>query len=228
MERTDDRALRRNLACVRERIARARAEAGRVDPSCEIRLVAITKSVSPAIALALAEAGQADLGENRADELERKAAFFARHGATDSVRWHYVGHLQRNKARRVARIAATIHSVDSLVLVETLARIAGEEDARPGIYVQVHLSGEATKHGFAKNEVAGAVERVAGLGELPLLGLMTMAPLLRDPAASRVAAQAAFATFQRLAELARSLPAADFAGGAPQLSMGMSADFLEA
>ena len=142
VERTHE-ALRRNLAGVRERIARARADAGRADPTCPIRLVAITKSVSPAIALALAEAGQADLGENRADELERKAAFFARHGATDSVRWHFVGHLQRNKARRVARIAATIHSVDSLVLVETLARIAGEEDARPGIYVQVHLSGEA-------------------------------------------------------------------------------------
>jgi len=212
--------LEKNRTRVLERIRAAARAAGR-DPS-EILLVAVTKEVSTERAAELFELGCEDLGENRADELGRKHDAFLAQGRI--ARWHFVGHLQRNKARRVLRMAAAIHSVDSLELWRTLTRLAKEEGRSPGIYVQVKLSDEATKHGLSPEEVPAFVEE-ARHGPLPLLGLMTMAPLLDDPMG---ALRAARGVFERCSALARTLPTAAFADGRVRLSMGMSQDLEEA
>jgi len=118
---------------VLERIARAARAAGR-DPS-EVELVAVTKAVDLPLARALFDLGCTDLGENRADELVAKEA--ALRAERREPRWHFVGHLQRNKARKVLRLAHAIHSVDSLELLETLQRLSVEEGRTPGIFLQV-------------------------------------------------------------------------------------------
>jgi len=205
---------------VLERIATAARAAGR-DPS-EVQLVAVTKAVSADTAAELHELGCSDLGENRASALEEKHAAFLKSGRI--ARWHYVGHLQRNKARRVLRIAHVIHSVDSLALWETLARQAEAERRFPGLYLQVKLADEADKSGLAPGELSALIER-ARSGPLPLLGLMVMAPLSDDPLAAQRQAREVFEHANRLA---RTLPTAAFASGRVRLSMGMSADFEEA
>lgn len=210
--------LAANRRAVRARVAAACRAAGR--PAESVRVVAVTKSVSPAVAAALARLGEGELGENRADELERKARHLASLGL--APRWHFLGHLQRNKARRVVRLADELHSVDSLRLIELLRRLGAEEGRLPGLWLEVALTGEEAKTGFAPAELAPAVEAAAGL---PLRGLMTMAELRPDDARRRARARE---VFERLAELARGLPAEAFAGGRPQLSMGMSGDFEEA
>jgi len=214
-------ALAQNRAQVLDRVAKACRAAGR-DPR-EVRLVAVTKSAGPELAAELFALGSIDLGENRVDELERKATWFRGRGL--SARWHFVGHLQRNKARRVLRLAHEIHAVDSRALLETLLRQAREEDARPGIYLQVKLAPEESKGGLAPDEVAELVRLARDARTLPLLGLMTIAPLLAEEGEARRAARA---TFEALAELARSLPTDAFAGGYPRLSMGMTGDLEEA
>jgi pyridoxal phosphate enzyme (YggS family) len=216
--------LRASLERVRDRIARACRAAGR-DPS-DVQLVAVTKGAGAELAAALAELGQLDLGENRAGELEAKASALSARGL--AVRWHFLGHLQRNKARRVVARAAAVHSLDSVRLLRALERLA-EEGSRPlDVYLEVKLVEVEERSGFAPAEVPAAVELAASLPHLRLAGLMTMAPL--DPRArpGDVASQAlARATFASLRELAGRLPRGAFAGGAPRLSMGMSSD-LEA
>ncbi len=214
--------LEKNRDAVLERLAGACAAAGR-SPG-EVRLVAVTKTVRPETALALAETGQLDLGENRLPSFEEKVKAFRAAGV--EARWHFIGHLQRNKARRVAKLAHEIHAVDSPALLETLARVSDEEGVRPGLYLQVKLAAEESKHGLAKEEVPGVVQRARELGGPPLLGLMTMAPLIEASEDAR--REAARAVFRELRLLADSLPAEAFEGGRPLLSMGMSGDLEEA
>jgi len=209
-----------NRSDVLDRIARSARAAGR-DPS-GVRLVGVTKEVAPPWAAELFRLGTADLGENRADGLEEKRRWLDEHGL--APRWHFIGHLQRNKARRVLELADEIHSVDSVRLWEALARLAGEVGRFPGIYLQVKLHDEPSKGGLAPAELGPLVERARG-GPLPLLGLMTMAPLLEEGERARAEARRVFA---ELAALARTLPGAAFADGRPRLSMGMSGDFEDA
>lgn len=222
--RTD---LETRLDALRARIAGACRRAGREPDAVE--LVAITKGVAPERALGLVRLGQRDLGENRVDELERKAA--AARVAGLEVRWHLVGHLQRNKARRAVRVAEVLHSVDTIALIETLERLADEEGRRPDVLLEVHLSGEPEKSGF---EAGGVREALLAAGRCPhlrVLGLMTLAPR-PDPRASDPHAGAA-RVFAELARLARALEAdpttrAVLADGRCRLSMGMSGDFERA
>ena len=214
--------LRQNRDAVLVRLADAAARAGRRPE--DVRLIAVTKTVPPEVALALFELGQADLAENRLAGLEEKAAFCAARGV--APRWHFVGHLQRNKARRVARLAHAIHAVDSQALLDTLLALAAEEGATPGLYLQVKLARDENKHGLAPSEVPALVE-AAGAAGARLLGLMTMAPLVEgaeDPTVHTEAQR----VFLELAALARTLPGAAFQGGRPRLSMGMSGDLEEA
>jgi len=187
-------------------------------PPDAVRLVAVTKSVEPPVAATLARTGQLDLGESRVHELERKHTALTAAGL--EVRWHFLGHLQRNKARRVVALAHAIHSVDSVRLIDTVARLADELHRRPRLFLEVHLSHEPEKEGFAPDEVCAAVERAAASG-LPLAGLMTMAPPV-EPGSSDEPARR---VFRELAALARTLPADAFEDGQPRLSMGMSEDF---
>lgn len=218
--------LQTNLLRVRAAIAAAARRAGR-DPS-EVSLVAVTKTVPAAVAAELVRLGQRDLGENRADVLEEKAAWFDSRGfgAPDAggPRWHFVGHLQRNKARRVVERAHVVHSVDSLQLLETLDRIAVDVGRSLDVYLQVKLHPEPTKSGFALADVPEALTAARAARRLRLVGLMAMAPLVEDDEVRRVAA--ARETFTRLAAAARELSRTEPAGS-PALgtSMGMSEDF---
>ena len=212
--------LAQRRARVLERIADAARLAGRAPG--EVELLAVTKSVSAERAAELFELGTQDLGENRLQDLEAKRLAFLAAGRI--ARWHFVGHLQRNKARRVVRVAHAIHSMDSLELYETLVRVATEEQRFPGIFLQVKLADEETKGGLAPADVPALVER-ARSGPLPLLGLMTMAPLVAE---TQAAVRGARQVFERAGALARTLAASAFVGGRVRLSMGMSQDFEEA
>ena len=128
--------LESNHEAVRARVAAACAAGGRA--ASAVRLLAVTKTVEPEQALALAELGCLDLGENRVPELERKVAWFGTR--LPRVRWHFIGHLQRNKARRVVQLADEIHAVDSARLLATLVRVAEDLGRRPGLYLQVKLT----------------------------------------------------------------------------------------
>jgi pyridoxal phosphate enzyme (YggS family) len=191
-----------------------------------VALVAVTKTVDAETAAELVRLGQRDLGESRADVLVEKAERL-RELALEP-RWHFVGHLQRNKVRRVAAIASAIHSVDSLRLLEAIDAAAQEHARQPEVFVQVKLSTEATKTGAEPGEAIALLERAAELPHVRLAGLMTIAPLAPEPergAASRAA-------FRALADLARRARMRDALGSAAlrtpmglRMSMGMSDDF---
>ncbi len=208
--------LAANARAVLDRIAAAARRAGR-DPAA-VRLVAVTKSVPSSVAADLVRLGLADLGENRADLLEAKVADLA--GLGLEPRWHFVGHLQRNKARAVARHAALVHSVDSERLLDTLDRLAGEFGRELEVLAQVKLTDEAAKSGLDPRELAAFLARAGAAKNVRVVGLMAMGPLAEDSAAQRERARM---VFRRAAELARE-HAADFAR-APELSIGMSDDF---
>ena len=208
-----------------QRLERAARAAGR-DPAA-IRVVAVTKAVGADVARELFDLGMDDLGESRADELERKAVHFeANPSPRGRPRWHFVGHLQQNKARRVVRRADWIHSVDSLKLLETLARLSREEGRATRVFLQVKLSNEPQKSGLAPEDLRGALSRARELG-LAVEGLMTLAPLEAGPALG-AQREGARAVFEGLSRLAQGLPRDAFRSGRPLLSMGMSDDFEEA
>ena len=221
--------LQRNLERVRGAIAAAARSVGR-DPA-DVQLVAVTKTVPPAVAAELVRAGQRDLGENRADVLESKVRWFADRGLATpdrGPRWHFVGHIQRNKARSVVEHADVIHSVDSLRLLETLDRIAEDVGRSLDVYLQVKLYPEDTKSGLDPGELDAALATVRRSRRLTHVGWMTMAPLIEDDEPRRRAA--AQDVFTRLAGIARehALPTSASPGpGArgDRTSMGMSDDF---
>jgi pyridoxal phosphate enzyme (YggS family) len=207
----DTGELAGRVARVRERIERARARAGRVG---EVTLVAVTKThPADAVRAALA-AGVADAGENRVQELEEKVAEVGR----AAIRWHLIGHLQRNKAAKAVALFDLIHSLDSFRLAEALSAAAVKSGGEVGALVQVNASGEASKGGFEPAELVDAVGRIAELPGMRVRGLMSMAAFTDDEAAVR----RSFATTRGLLdEVARQVPA--LAGR--ELSMGMSNDF---
>lgn len=211
-------SLESNLKSVRGAIGAAAVRSGR--DAAAVRLLAVTKSVDPAAAADLCALGQTDLGENRADELERKSRFLAEHGARP--RWHFIGHLQRNKARRVVERAGVIHSVDSLALLIAIDRLAAELDKEVALFLQVKLYPELEKTGLDPNEVAGVVDRARALEHVRLWGLMTMAPLI-EAGSERI--RAARGVFEGLRDLSRKLDRRAFHEERVQLSMGMSDDF---
>ena len=208
--------LSRNLANVRGRIAEACGRVGR-DPA-EVILVVVTKTVSLEIIEALAELQVRDVGENRVQALLERALGLRHLG----LRWHMIGHLQRNKVRKALPLTYLIHSVDSLRLAETVNRVAGEEDGPSEVLLQVNVSGEEKKFGL---EPAGALDLVRRADRLPnlrIIGLMTMAPFVSDPETVRP-------VFVRLRELAEQLRReAPPAVRMRHLSMGMTQDYAQA
>ena len=200
-----------NLADVQRRITAACARAGR-DPA-SVTLVGVTKTVPVPVIRAALEAGLAVLGENRVQEALPKL------DELPGARWHFIGELQRNKARRVAERFELIHSVDSLRLGEALARI-GEELGRPvHALVEVNVGGEATKAGIEPEDLDPLLRGLAGRPGLAIRGLMAVPPPVDDPEDARPC-------FRRLAELARGAAALGLPGvSMDQLSMGMTHDF---
>jgi pyridoxal phosphate enzyme (YggS family) len=203
---------------VRRRIDDAARRAGR-DPR-EITLVAVSKTHPASLVAQAIRAGARDLGENKVQEAEEKIEEI--NDASDQrARWHLIGHLQSNKARRAVKLFDLIHTVDSVALVERLERVCEEEGrAELPVLVQLSLAGEATKAGADANELSLIVERIKRSARVRLAGLMTMPPFAEDGEESRP-------YFRRLRELrdewrARGAFADD---GAGELSMGMSHDY---
>ena len=199
------------VAEVRERIERARQRAGR---SGEVTLVAVTKTHPAEVVRAAIRAGVADVGENRVQELEQKVPEVGR----GAVRWHLIGHLQRNKVAKALPLIDLLHSLDSLRLAQALSDAAVKAGVTVPALVEVNSVGEETKGGIPAAEAVEVVGRMAELPGLELRGMMTMAPFTDDEAVVR----RAFRTTRELCE-ATARQVAGFSGN--ELSMGMSNDF---
>jgi len=179
-----------------------------------VTLVAVTKTHPAEVVRAAIEAGLSDVGENRVQELEGKVAEVGR----QAVRWHLIGHLQRNKVKQALPLFDLIHSLDSLRLAQALSAAAVEAGTRVKALVEVNAAGEASKGGLP---AASALEEVARMAELPgleLLGMMTMAPFTDDQAVIRGA-------FGRTRELWEEVGRTVGGFTARELSMGMSNDY---
>ena len=202
-----------NLAHLRERIAEAAATSGR--PADAITVVAVTKYVAEQEIRALVEAGCTLLGENRPQQLREKA-----HAVKDlPVRWHMIGHLQRNKVRRTLGLVEMVQSADSPRLVTAIDRVAAELSRPMPILLEVNVSGDAAKHGFEPEAIEPYLEDLADCEWVEVRGLMCMAGLEGGPEAAR----GDFARLRQLRErLARNCPKGVSLN---ELSMGMSGDF---
>lgn len=202
-----------NVSRVRDSIARAAQRSGRRPE--DVRLIAVSKYVGLEEAEALLAAGCCDLGESRPQELWRKAELLADH----PVRWHMIGHLQRNKVQRTLPLVALLHSADSLRLLETVDDVSAQADQVTEVLLEVNVSGDAAKHGFGPGAVAEALASAPLWTHLRIRGLMTMAGWGTD-------AEEARRDFVRLRELRdRLLTVAPPGVELDQLSMGMSGDF---
>lgn len=204
-----------NLRRVQERIATAAERAGRL-PSA-VKLVAVTKYVDAEIARQLVAAGCHDLGEARPQELIAKAEALA----GEPVHWHLIGHLQRNKAKKVLPHTSLIHSGDSLRLLEELNALAGEQQRTVDVLLEINVSGDSAKHGFATHEVEPLLPRIATLTHLNVRGLMAMSGLDASPEEARAQFESVRLLRDRLAAVVPPNVQLD------ELSMGMSED-LEA
>ncbi len=210
---TTDRAgwrsevIEQRLAELEARIAAAAHRSGRKRE--DVTLVAVSKTFPIEAIRAAYEAGLRDFGENYVQEFERKRAEL---GVLPGARFHLIGHLQSNKARRAAQLFDSIHTVDSARLARRLDEAAA---VRPGgrlpVMIEVKLSPEESKSGAAPEELDALIEQVRACPHLELTGLMTMPPFFEQAEASRP-------YFRRLRELAHRY-------GLAQLSMGMSHDF---
>jgi pyridoxal phosphate enzyme (YggS family) len=202
-------AIKENVVKVMERIERAARKVGR-DPN-EIKLVAVSKTVEAARVKEAIEAGISILGENYVQEAQKKIEEIGK-----PVSWHFIGHLQSNKAKYAVRLFDMIHSIDSLPLADELNRRAEQADRVIGVMIEVNLSKEATKFGTDEEMVLKLAKRIQNHKHLSLEGLMTMPPYSDSPEMSRP-------YYIALRELKERMKKE----GIPvkELSMGMSNDF---
>jgi pyridoxal phosphate enzyme (YggS family) len=202
-----------NLAAIRQRIAAAAAAAGR--PPADIRLLAVSKTFSAEHVRAAYAAGQRDFGENKVQEALQKLA----DTADLEIRWHLIGHLQSNKAKKAAPAFAAIHSIDSVDLLRRVDAAAAEAGTAPDLYIQVDLAGETTKFGAPEADVPGIARAAMDCRAARLRGLMLLPPWFDDPEQARP-------YFRRLRELRHRLVEEGIDGSKlRELSMGMSHDF---
>lgn len=204
--------LRDNLDRTREAIAAACADAGR--PADSVRLIAVTKTFPAADAAALVELGQADLGENRDQEAAPKAAALAAAGLEPV--WHFVGQLQRNKARSVAAYADWVHSVDRAPLANALSGAAESHGRSLNALIQVSLDGDTARGGVLIDGLEPLAAAISAAPALTLKGVMAVAPLGWEAAK-------AFALLAQCSETVRRIDP-----GATEVSAGMSGDYRAA
>jgi len=214
-------SIAERLKSVRDRMAVAAGRSGR-NPD-RITLVVVTKGVDPIRSRRAIEAGAAVLGENRVQEALEKIEVLSSFGrraeagaGKGDVRWHLIGHLQRNKVKQAVGCFELIHSVDDSELAREINQRAEQAGIIQKVLIQVNVAREVTKHGVPPEGLEALVHEAAGLPHLSLEGLMTIPPLTDDPEGSRT-------YFRWLAEKAEGLRQA----GLPvrELSMGMSGDF---
>lgn len=205
------------FAQIRAQIDAAALKCGR-SPR-EVTLIAISKTHPASIVRQAIELGATDIGENRVQEAEQKINEVGRTAA----RWHLVGHLQANKARRAVQLFDIIHSLDSLELARRLDRLCREEGRENlPVLIQVDLGHEATKTGVNEDELPSLIDGLAELQRIEIVGLMTLPPFFDDPEQARP-------FFRRLRELRDDLGARGvFRDRKGELSMGMTNDFAVA
>ncbi|MDH3717016.1 MAG: YggS family pyridoxal phosphate-dependent enzyme [Planctomycetota bacterium] len=208
--------ISQNLLEIRQRIAEAAAHSGR--DASDVRLVAVTKYISPDLVPALVQAGARDLGESRPQELWSKVDTLKE----VEVRWHLVGHLQRNKVRRTLPLVHLIHSVDSLRLLATIDREAAVAGRIVPVLLEVNISGDPEKHGFAADQLPAILPQLAESTHVAIGGLMAMA----HRQGGRDVARHDFAALRTLRD--RLLIDAPANVSLAELSMGMSGDFEDA
>jgi PLP dependent protein len=204
----------RRLAAIRDRIAEAAGRSGR--RAEDVRLIAVSKTHPVEAVLAAAGAGQLDFGENKVQEALQKIS-----QATDTrLRWHLIGHLQSNKAKKAGSGAFRfVHAIDSADLLQQVDRAAGAAGVSLDVLVQVDLALEATKFGAPVEALPGLFAAAEGCQSARLVGLMLLPPLVDDPEQARP-------WFQRLRAVRDELGASGVpTGRLRELSMGMSHDF---
>ena len=199
-----------NLERVQSRIAAAVEKVRR--SSDDVQLIAVSKKQDAEKVRAAFHAGQPIFGESRVQEARVKIPLLP-----SAARWHFIGHLQKNKIRHALPLFELFHSVDSLALAEDMQRIADEEGLRPRVLLEVNVAGEASKHGFAPAKLKADMEALLALARLEIEGVMTIPPFAPEAEASR-------RYFVQLRELRDELEQ-EFAVKLPQLSMGMSNDY---
>jgi pyridoxal phosphate enzyme (YggS family) len=198
------------LAAVQERIATAAERGGR--SSDDVRLVCVTKKHALETVLEAIRGGATDLGENYAQELSAKREALA----AETLRWHFIGRLQRNKAKLVAGQVALIHAVDSSRLLQAIHRWAEESGAVQDVLIAVNVAEEDSKGGIAASDLAPLLMTATELSSVRCVGLMTMPPLVDDAEDNR-------AHFRRLREIRDEHAAAH--PELTELSMGTTGDF---
>jgi PLP dependent protein len=203
-------SIAENLERVREQITQAAAKAGRAVN--EIELVAITKTHPAEKVREAVEAGHTVFGESRVQEARAKIPELP-----SNLRWHFVGHLQKNKIRHALPLFELFHGVDSLALAEEMNRIATEDGERPRLLLEVNVAGEGSKFGFKAETLRAEIGSLLALPRLSIEGLMCIPPLADEAEASRK-------FFVQLRELRDSLEK-EFDVNFPHLSMGMTQDY---
>lgn len=207
---------RDNLIRVKEEIDSICQKMGR---SSAPVIVAVSKNRTPEEVKKLLDLGIKDFGENRVQEFLDKVPYLP-----DFIRWHFVGHLQRNKVKYLLRLPGLklIHSVDSLRLARKISQEGKKQDRVISVLLQVNLAGEESKFGFSENQLYRIIPELKELPYIEYQGLMTMTPLVED-------AEAVRPVFQRLGQL-RDMMAEDKGENFPmrELSMGMTQDYLVA
>lgn len=213
------------LRQVQDTIARTCARVKRAENS--VRMIVVTKTASVEAIKQVIDAGCFDLGENRVQQLKQVADeidAYLKAGASDEapakeVRWHMIGHLQRNKVKQTLQICRVIHSVDTLRLAEEINTCAHKMGIHADILLQVNCSGETQKYGAPVGAAVHLAEQFATMPNLRLIGLMTMAPLTMDKNRVR-------ASFARAREIFEEIRCERVSGSKfRELSMGMSQDY---
>lgn len=216
--------LQANLERIRQQCAEAALRVRR-DPA-NVTIVAVTKSAEMEDILHLLELGVTDLGESRVQQFseraEEVASLMAERKAAGPIRWHMIGHLQRNKVKAVLEHASLVHSVDSLRLAEEISLRSEQMGRTSDVLLEVNCSREEQKFGVAVGAATHMVEQICTLKGVRLIGLMTMAARSDNPEQARV-------TFVRLREIFEEMRTERIGGkNLRHLSMGMSQDFVPA
>jgi len=199
-----------NLELVQARVAAAVKKSGRT--AADVQMIAVSKKQDAEKVRAAFDAGQATFGESRVQEAKAKIPLLP-----SAVRWHFIGHLQKNKIRHALPLFELFHSVDSLALANDIDRISGEEGVRPRVLLEVNVAGEGSKMGFQPDALIAAMESLLQLRRLEIEGLMAIPPFAPEAEDSR-------RYFVMLRELRDRLER-EFRTRLPQLSMGMSNDY---
>ena len=199
-----------NLNRVKNEIAQAAQVSGR--KVTDIELIAVTKTHPTEIVREAVDAGQLVFGESKVQEARAKIPLLP-----SNIRWHFIGHLQKNKIRHALPLFEMIHSVDSLDLAQAIDRIAHEDGLHPRILLEVNVAGEGSKFGFQPDKLREEMELLMALPRVSIEGLMCIPPLAEEADASRK-------YFVELRELRDALEK-EFQVKLPQLSMGMTNDY---